>query len=72
MAKRLVTLDFETFWDSKDKYTLSKMGAINYIRDARFEPMCVAVGVNRDPVIVVEGAEMKDYLESLHLDEEAL
>ena len=70
MAKKLVTLDFETFWDSKDKYTLTKMGAINYIRDARFEPMCVAVGVNRDPVIVVEGAEMKDYLESLHLDEE--
>ena len=34
MAKKLVTLDFETFWDSKDKYTLTKMGAINYIRDA--------------------------------------
>ena len=50
MAKKLVTLDFETFWDSKDKYTLTKMGAINYIRDARFEPMCVAVGVNRDPL----------------------
>jgi len=33
--KTILTLDFETRWDSKD-YTLSKMTTEEYIRDARF------------------------------------
>ena len=69
MAKKLVVLDFETFWDSKDKYTLSKMGAITYIRDKRFEPLCVAVKVNSGETKVYEGEEMDKYLRSLDLDE---
>ena len=32
---RIVVLDFETYWDSKN-YTLSKIGPISYIRDSRF------------------------------------
>ena len=30
---RLVACDFETAWSSKEGYTLSKMGPIEYIRD---------------------------------------
>ena len=34
--KRIVTIDFETCWDSKE-YTLSKMTTEEYIRDKRFK-----------------------------------
>lgn len=34
--KQLITIDFETFWDSKE-YTLSKMTTEEYIRDERFK-----------------------------------
>ena len=34
--KTILTIDFETRWDSKD-YTLSKMTTEEYIRDARFK-----------------------------------
>ena len=33
--KAIVTVDFETRWDSKE-YTLSKMTTEEYIRDKRF------------------------------------
>ena len=39
---RLVAIDFETFWDSKAGYTLSKMGPIEYIRDPRFAVQMMA------------------------------
>lgn len=34
-------VDFETYWDAS-KYTLSKMGPIEYIRDERFKPQLLA------------------------------
>jgi hypothetical protein len=34
--KQLITIDFETFWDSKE-YTLSKMTTEEYIRDEKFK-----------------------------------
>lgn len=37
-----VTIDFETFWSSKD-YTLSKMGPVEYVRDQRFEAQLVSL-----------------------------
>ena len=39
---RLVSIDFETYWDSKAGYTLSKMGPIEYIRDSRFAVQMLA------------------------------
>ena len=39
---RLVSIDFETYWDSKAGYTLSKMGPIEYIRDSRFAVQMMA------------------------------
>jgi len=34
--KQIVTIDFETRWDSKE-YTLSKMTTEEYVRDPRFK-----------------------------------
>lgn len=36
MANRIV-IDFETFWDTADKYTLKKMSVVEYVRDSRFK-----------------------------------
>lgn len=61
---RVVTLDFETFWSSKEKYSLSKIGPIEYIRDPRFFVQCVAVRVDKGPVEVMthdKGIDLKKY-----------
>lgn len=52
----VITLDFETYWSSKD-YTLSKMGPIEYVRDARFVPQMIGVAHNNDPVMVYSAPE---------------
>lgn len=71
---RLVALDFETYYDSKD-YTLSKMGPIEYIRDERFLPLCVGVyasdvhAAGHYPPAVVELDTMGEYLHDLHLEQ---
>ena len=53
---RVITLDFETFWSSRD-YTLSKMGPIEYVRDPRFHAQLLGVRVDRGPVNVYESHE---------------
>ncbi len=40
---RLVAVDFESFYDTKQGYSLSKMTAYDYIHDHRFDPYLVAV-----------------------------
>lgn len=35
--KQIVTIDFETYWDTKTEYTLSKMTTEEYIRHERFK-----------------------------------
>lgn len=40
---RLVAIDFESFFDTKNGYTLSKMGPIEYIRDPRFAVQMMAL-----------------------------
>ena len=32
-----IVIDFESFWDTKNKYTLSKMSMVEYVRDPRFK-----------------------------------
>ena len=67
MAVNIVTLDFETAWDSKD-YTLSKMGPISYIRDKRFYAQLLSVRVNRSPVQVFEHDDIPKILKALELE----
>lgn len=51
---RLVTLDFETYYD-KD-YTLSKLSTSEYVRDPRFKAQMVGIKVGRKKTKVVTGA----------------
>lgn len=39
---RLIAIDFESFFDTKNGYTLTKMGPIEYIRDPRFAVQMMA------------------------------
>jgi DNA polymerase len=67
---RVVTIDFETYWSSKDNYTLTKMGPIEYIRDERFAPQCFSFRVDHGPTMCVECVDNKDIevLKALGLD----
>ena len=63
----IITLDFETAWDSKD-YTLSKMGPISYIRDPRFYAQLLSVRVDRGSVQVFEHDEIPLILKAMKLE----
>ena len=67
---RVIVIDFETFFDSKT-YTLSKMGPIEYIRDQRFEVLCVGAQIDHNQTVVCpaeNGLDVK-FLKALKLDE---
>lgn len=63
----IITLDFETAWDSKD-YTLSKIGPISYIRDPRFYAQLLSVRVDRGPVQVFEHDEIPLILKAMQVE----
>ena len=70
---RIVVLDFETYWNSKD-YTLSKIGPISYIRDSRFSAQLMsyivtdASTMTYDKVRVAEHDNIPAVLAALRLD----
>ena len=70
---RIVVLDFETYWDSKN-YTLSKIGPISYIRDSRFSAQLMsyivtdASTMTYDKVRVAEHDNIPAVLAALKLD----
>ena len=66
----LITLDFETYWDSRC-YTLSKMSAIEYVRDARFHAQMMGVRIDRGPVSVFEHEQIPEALKALDLSNPA-
>ena len=41
-GKRIVVVDFETFYDRKQKYDIKSMNLTTYIRDKRFWPLGIA------------------------------
>ena len=59
---RILTIDFETRWDSKD-YTLSKMTTEEYIRDKRFKAfgVCVHEFGTDSPIEWVGGDGLREY-----------
>lgn len=63
---RLITLDFETYYDSKAGYTLSKMTTEEYIRDSRFEVIGVGVKVDEGETQWASGThqQLKAYLQT--------
>lgn len=64
---RVITLDFETYWDSKE-YTLSKIGPISYIRDERFYAQLLSVRINREAVQVFEHSDIPHVVANLGLE----
>ena len=70
---RIVALDFEAYWDSKN-YTLSKIGPISYIRDSRFSAQLMsyivtdASTMTYDRVRVAEHDNIPAVLAALKLD----
>lgn len=67
---RIVTLDFETYFNSKDKYSLTKMGPLEYVRDPRFYVQCFSFRIDRGETYVVPAVNGKDsaVLKALQLD----
>lgn len=61
--KRIMTIDFETAWDSKD-YTLSKMTTEEYVRDPRFKAwgMCYHFLGEPDKTYWVGDRHLPDFL----------
>ena len=53
---RLVTLDFETYYDQD--YTLKKMSTSEYIRDPRFKSQMVGIKIGRKPTKTYTGARL--------------
>lgn len=71
---RLVAIDFESFFSTKDGYTLTKMGPIEYIRDSRFSAQLMsyivtdASTMTYDRVRVAEHDNIPAVLAALKLD----
>ena len=67
---RVVTLDFETYFNSKEKYSLTNMGPLEYVRDPRFYVQCFSFRIDKGQTYVVPAVEGKDVavLKALQLD----
>lgn len=61
---RLVTLDFETFWDGT--YTLSKLSTSEYVRDPRFKAQQVGIKIGFKPTKVYGPKQMKAALAKIN------
>jgi hypothetical protein len=60
---RLVTLDFETYYDSE--YTLRKLTTSEYIRDPRFKAQMVGIKIGTGPTKVYPAAKIKSALAAI-------
>jgi DNA polymerase I-like protein with 3'-5' exonuclease and polymerase domains len=61
--KQIITIDFETYWDTKEGYTLSKMTTEEYIRHDKFRAFgaCVHVYGSDEPTRWFGDAELREY-----------
>lgn len=67
---KTVVVDFETYYG--DDYTLSKMTTEAYVRDPRFEVILCGFKVGREPGYWVDGPDVGDELDRLHIEERAV
>ena len=70
---RILTIDFETRWDSKD-YTLSKMTTEEYIRDKRFKAfgVCIHELGTDSPIEWVGGDGLREYFSGVDWEKTAV
>ena len=66
---RIITIDFETYWNSKEKYSLAKMGPIEYIRDSRFYVQCMGFRIDHGQTFVVPAGHIRKTINALRLDD---
>ena len=61
---KIITIDFETKWNSKSGYTLSKMTTEEYIRDAQFKAYgaCIKEYGDKCPATWYNGTQLHDAL----------
>ena len=64
---RIISIDFETFWDTKEGYTLTKMTTEEYIRDEKFKSFgaCVHEYGSAEPVRWYGDAELREYFDGV-------
>ena len=72
--KQIITIDFETAWNTKDGYTLSKMTTEEYIRDVRFKAFgcCFHEYGSADPIVWVGGRDLPEYVTGIDWSRTAL
>ena len=63
--ENIAHIDFESFYCTKTKYSLSKMPTINYVRDPRYQTLGVAVAWNDGPNVYMTHDEFADWAESV-------
>jgi DNA polymerase len=65
--KQIITIDFETVWNTKYGYTLRKMTTEEYIRDPRFKAFgaCIHVYGSDEPIRWFGDAELREYLDGV-------
>jgi len=63
----ILTIDFETYWDTKVGYTLSKMTTEEYIRHEKFKSFgaCVHEYGSTEPIRWFGDAELREYLDGV-------
>ena len=66
----IVTIDLETYYDKE--YSLSKMTTESYVRDPRFEVICLGVKVNDEEVDTYTGDAPGRFLKSLNYSKRAI
>lgn len=64
---KIVTIDFETYWDTKEGYTLSKMTTEEYIRHDKFRAFgaCVHVYGSDEPIRWVSAEGLREYFSGI-------
>lgn len=67
---RVLTLDFETYWSSD--YTLTKMKTEAYVRDPRFQALCVGMRFDAGTIVCVPMHQIKDVFARVPWHEVAL
>jgi DNA polymerase len=63
----ILTIDFETYWDTKEGYTLTKMTTEEYIRHDKFRAFgaCVHVYGSDEPIRWFGDTELREYLDGV-------
>jgi DNA polymerase len=67
---RLVSLDFETYYD--DQYTLSKLSTSEYIRDVRFKDQMVGIKIGRGKTKIYPAGKIAAALRAINWKTHAL